>query len=448
MKKIHLISLFLMSLLITACIDIQTLVQVKRDGSGTVEERMLMSGMVGDLAAQMQKQLGDNSGPGQLYSEADLRQRAGKMGEGVRLLSVDELRDGKRKGYHAIFAFDDITKVTVNQNPAEKIPSQPGMNITPRTDKKEFVTFGFTPGPTSELTIRTTMDSPVSDQGKGSQQQSKPEGSTQNLSNPMAQEMMKQFFQDMRIALAVEVEGSILETNATYREGSRITLMELDFGKLLGDMDKFQQFTQQNPESITDAMHLMQSMEGIKAELEPNIRIRFGGSPIIREARQLPEERQPVPAVVSTAVPVTIAPPEPVHTVVSTPAPVTIAPPVPVHTVVSSPAPVTIAPPVPVLTVVSTPVPVTIAPPVPVHTVVSTPVPVTIAPPVTPAGNYYRWREIDPLDAGQHIRKLVQVGKAKGMLMEVSDESLVLKQTPSDGGKLLRYQQSAVATMR
>ncbi len=413
MKKIRLISLFLMSLLITACIDIQTLVQVKRDGSGTVEERMLMSGMVGDLAAQMQKQLGDNSGPGQLYSEADLRQRAGKMGEGVRLLSVDELRDGKRKGYHAIFAFDDITKVTVNQNPAEKIPSQPGMNITPRTDKKEFVTFGFTPGPTSELTIRTTMDSPVSDQeGKGSQQQSKPEGSTQNLSNPMAQEMMKQFFQDMRIALAVEVEGSILETNATYREGSRITLMELDFGKLLGDMDKFQQFTQQNPESITDAMHLMQSMEGIKAELEPNIRIRFGGSPIIREARQLPEERQPVPAVVSTAVPVTIAPPEPVHTVVSTPAPVTIAP------------------------------------PVPVHTVVSTPVPVTIAPPVTPAGNYYRWREIDPLDAGQHIRKLVQVGKAKGMLMEVSDESLVLKQTPSDGGKLLRYQQSAVATMR
>jgi hypothetical protein len=38
---------------------------------------------------------------------------------------------------------------------------------------------------------------------------------------------MKEIFQGMKIALSVFVDGKILETNATHREGSKITVLEL-----------------------------------------------------------------------------------------------------------------------------------------------------------------------------------------------------------------------------
>ena len=52
--------------------------------------------------------------------------------------------------------------------------------------------------------------------------------------------MMQQMFKDMKISLAVEVAGRIVETNAEYRDGSRVTLMEMDFNKVLAEPGEVQ----------------------------------------------------------------------------------------------------------------------------------------------------------------------------------------------------------------
>ena len=78
-------------------------------------------------------------------------------------------------------------------------------------------------------------------------------------------EQMKKIFQGMKIALSVTVDGKILETNAAYRDGSKITLMEVDFGKLMEMPEQLAKFSQSKPNTIEEFKALIQNMPGMKS---------------------------------------------------------------------------------------------------------------------------------------------------------------------------------------
>ncbi len=279
MKALRIVTGILLLFLLTGCFDVATVVRVRSDGSGVVEERMLMSGELVNMTKQMQAMGGEQGEQPSLYKREELEQRAASMGPGVSLVSVEPLVDGQREGYKAVYAFADINKVTINQNPSDKAPSGPGMDEDAEK-KNEPVTFSFKRGRTPELTIHFSGVKP----GQGDKQ-SKADGAQKTgapedeAAAQMAMAMMKEMFKELRITLAVEVEGQIVETNATFQEGSRVTLMELDFGKLLADTEKFEAFAKSNPETLADAKTIMQDLEGVKAELNSEVHIRFAGGP-------------------------------------------------------------------------------------------------------------------------------------------------------------------------
>lgn len=276
MKPVRFIIGILLVFGLVGCIDVDTVVYVEPDGSGVVEEKMLMSGELVGLAAQMQSE-GSGEGSSGLYEREELELRAMTMGPGVSLVSVDPISAGQRKGYKAVYSFQDINKLRLNQNPGDKAPSGPG--APEASSKEEPITFKFTPGPTPELIIRSgPIGAREFEDGPSPKAEKQSGGPTDEAGAEMAMAMMKEMFKDLRIAFSVEVKGRIVDTNATFREGSRVTLMELDFRKLLANAEKFKEFAESDPQSVADAKSLMQGIEGIKAELNPEIRIRFAGS--------------------------------------------------------------------------------------------------------------------------------------------------------------------------
>jgi len=377
MKSVRFIIGIFLVLGLVGCIDVDTVVHVRPDGSGVVEEKMLMSGELVGLAAQMQSDTADDGSSG-LYEREELEFRASTMGTGVSLVAVEPISAGQRKGYKAVYAFQDINKLRLNQNPGDRAPSGPGTQGA--DSKEEPITFKFTPGPTPELIVHSGPHGTGESGGGPSPKAKKQSGGPGNEAGAeMAMAMMKEMFKDLRISLSVEVEGRIVDTNATFREGSRVTLMELDFGKLLANSEKFKEFAESDPQSVADAKSLMQGIEGIKAELNPEIRIRFSASGD-------PKQRL-----------VSAPPPAPVR-----PQPVA-RPPRPRQ------APQLAA-----------------RPPQPRQ-----------APKATPAA--YRWRTVDRKRVSQHLRKLVQVTDAggsahKGMLRNVNNGELTLSRAAVDGG--------------
>jgi len=289
MPNIRLIFLFLATLLLSGCLDIETLVRVRPDGSGQIEERFLMGAQLSALGAMQEEQSGQG-GKSQLFDRTELEKRAHQMGPGVTLASVEPLTVGERQGYHAIFSFTDISKVRLNQNPGDHAPAGGGMQGEGPVE--ELMTFEFHPGSPAELVIHSGMKGNA--EGTSAQGGAMPAGDDANAE--MALGMMREMFKEMRIAIAVEVEGQIIDTNATHRDGSRITLTEMDFGKLLENPERFKKFAQANPQTLEESKKLLKGLEGFKIEFEPNVRVRFSEGGVI-EAKQ---GSQPSPATTAT----------------------------------------------------------------------------------------------------------------------------------------------------
>lgn len=265
---------------LAGCIDVETVVHVRPDGSGYVEERMLMRedavAMLGEMSAAMGDEGDAGSVEARLVDEAKLRERARSMGEGVALLAAEPISTEAGAGYRARFAFEDINALRIDQNPGDKAPGASAGAVPGPEPKRELVTFDFRPGPTPELVIHAPRGGGM-DEGDGAGENT-PGAEPTDPDSPegqMATQMMRKLFDGLRVALALEVEGRIVESNATHRTDSRVTLMDLDFGRLLRDAKRLESFAARQPESIAEAKDLMRAIPGMKLELEPEVRIRF-----------------------------------------------------------------------------------------------------------------------------------------------------------------------------
>lgn len=81
----------------------------------------------------------------------------------------------------------------------------------------------------------------------------------------------------LRFSLAVEVNGTIANTNATHRDGTRLTLVDMDFGKLAGGMEKLSGLGAANPGAMTmdQARALWKDVPGVKVDMNEELTVVF-----------------------------------------------------------------------------------------------------------------------------------------------------------------------------
>jgi len=111
----------LVGVLCSGCIDATTLVTVKKDGSGTIEESVYISKVVEQMLNEMTAAMGGKTASAPKTSKIDenkLKAKAAKMGEGVRFVSATEEKkaDGSM-GTREVYAFSDIRKLRLQSDP-------------------------------------------------------------------------------------------------------------------------------------------------------------------------------------------------------------------------------------------------------------------------------------------------------------------------------------------
>jgi hypothetical protein len=270
MRLMRILGVILATVCLTACLNSTTLVKVKPDGSGTVEQTTLMNmaalkGMMGGGAGQMNEPM---------MNKAELERTAKSMGEGVRLVSSEPVKgDNGFEGVKAIFAFDDINKIQVSQGPPNMSGGTGDRTRAAEPTSDDPVRFKLTrSGATSTLSINFIDKAPT---GK-SDMPNPPPGDMPDLSNPMIMNMMKAMFQGFKINVGIEVAGSIVKTNAEYVTGPHITLLELDVAELLADEAKFKALQGKfGPDaSLSEVKPYLKDFKGIKID-GPSITVEF-----------------------------------------------------------------------------------------------------------------------------------------------------------------------------
>ena len=264
---------------LSGCLQIENVVKLQPDGSGRLEEKVVMSKATVAQIEQMAAGFGDLGGEKkdgkpakgfELMDAEKLKAAAAKMGEGVTFIGAQKIDTESGSGFVATYAFTDINKLKLDQNPSDLLPTPGGKKgaAGPAGAKTEPVTFQFTKGTLAELTVKM----PIPDVKAAGKQ--KEQAAAAGMEE-MAMQMMQQMFKDMKVSMAIEVAGTIKETNAEYRDGSRVTLMEMDFNKLLANPEKFKQLAKENPKTIQESKALMKGIDGVKVEAAPEVKIKF-----------------------------------------------------------------------------------------------------------------------------------------------------------------------------
>jgi len=239
-----------------------------------------------DMTAQMGAQPGGTSEGFEILDENELRKSASKMGQGVTYVSSKKIATDDAEGYRATFAFSDINKVRLDTSPSDKTPSPSGMGAADK-DEEAVATFRFDQGPPAVLRVMLPEELTSDNLQPPELPDILPADDPQMAT--MANEM-KEMFKDMKVNIVLEVEGTIVSTNATHREGSKITLMEVDFGKLMENEEALKKVNQLEPKNADEARKLLKDIPGIKVEFNPELRVEFSPERGVLVAKRMPSE--------------------------------------------------------------------------------------------------------------------------------------------------------------
>lgn len=252
----------------TGCLQSASLVRVKPDGSGTIEQTMLVNlqalkGMLAGMGGGMQ-----SKESGGVLNEADFKRSAERMG--VRPVSLTPMKDGGYEGAKAVYAFDDITKIRVDQDP--QLSGSTSGSVASAPSSRSPIRFGLVrQGSSSVLSI--TVDEQVTSDAAAKVGAS---GATPPQLDPAMMQMVKTMFQGFKISIDLEVEGQIVKTNADYVNGSRITLLELEMAGLFEDEEKLRalQSKVRPGLSLSDIRPLLKDIKGVKMN-NPSLTVEF-----------------------------------------------------------------------------------------------------------------------------------------------------------------------------
>jgi hypothetical protein len=239
----------------TACFQVDTLVRLRADGSGTIEQRVLFTA----AALDQMKQLGSLGGNGADFdplSEDNAKAMAADLGPGVSYVSSTPLKTPEGEGRTMIYAFKDIRQVQVSQQPpgADALGGSRGFG------------FALARQPNSNVVLTIHMPPSGGLPGAGP-------GGTPPLPSPDQMTFVKQLLAGAHVAIAVEPAGRLVKTNSPYVDGNRVTLLDLDLDRLLGDDATLAKL--QAAKDSADAQAILAGVPGIKIVTGQDISIEF-----------------------------------------------------------------------------------------------------------------------------------------------------------------------------
>jgi len=260
--------ILLLAITLTGCIDVQYKMHLRTDGSGTIEEVVYMNSAMAKMLKDFMAMGNDSTQQKEfsLLDEDELRKEAKELGAGVRYVSGEELKDNGREGYRAVFEFDDVNKIRMNEDISDKTPSMGG-----EEPPEDNITFKFIKGSPATLMIYMPDDEGENEVEEEIEVESDSVG---NQDEEWTDEM-KNMMKDFRISIQIELDGDIVETNATNVDGSTITLLEMSFNKLLEDPEKFKKLKGLDDASYEETKKLLKDIPGVKFEMNEEVKVVF-----------------------------------------------------------------------------------------------------------------------------------------------------------------------------
>jgi hypothetical protein len=141
---------------------------------------------------------------------------------------------------------------------------------------KDALKFHFKRLPNGNAVLTVVLPPPKPEAPKKQAETPPPPVSAEASAEQMA--MVRQMFKGLNMGITVDVEGKVVKTNSPYVEGSKVTLMDIDFDPLLSDAEGFKSLNEKMEAAKGDdlkTMEVLKGIKGLKITTEPEISIEF-----------------------------------------------------------------------------------------------------------------------------------------------------------------------------
>ena len=112
-----------MLIILSGCIQIETTLFVKKDGSGTINERVVMSKTFVNMLKEFAQSFQDSTSTEEftLFKDDKIKDDAKNYGADVSYVSHNFISEENWEGYTAVYAFNDVSKIKLTPDPDDKV---------------------------------------------------------------------------------------------------------------------------------------------------------------------------------------------------------------------------------------------------------------------------------------------------------------------------------------
>ena len=266
MKTLKKLFLFFIAVtLLTGCFKVETTVKINKNGSGKIFQSVLMSKTFVDMISQFASSFGDSTETDEfsLFDEEEFKESAKDFGTGVNYIGSEQLSIDGWEGFKLEYEFDDLNNIHLKPGPDDNI----SVSNQKQEEQKdpEYFFFKYINGEIPEVIIsRPKIEHSIEDE----------ENVDEGIKDELNEEILK-LTKGMSIDISVEFEGEIVESNATYVEGSKITLVSVDLGKMVKNEETLELLKYNQPGNIDDLQVFVEKNPGMKLEFITPVSVKF-----------------------------------------------------------------------------------------------------------------------------------------------------------------------------
>jgi hypothetical protein len=254
----------LLAVACSACFQFTSVLTLKADGSGTIDQRLLFT----QAALAQLRQFSAPGGGGQDFdplSEQQAKSAAASMGPGVTYVSSTPINTAEGAGRDIKYAFTDIRRLRLDETP-QPPGGMPAAGQNAGSGAGGRVAFKLTRMANGHSLLTIAVPQPPGLGGNGP-------SPSPNSPSAAQLSMLKPMLAGARVSIAVQPVGRLVRTSSPYVEGQRVTLVDVNVDSLLNDDTLLQRL--QAARTPEESKAILKSVPGLKVNLDPEITIEF-----------------------------------------------------------------------------------------------------------------------------------------------------------------------------
>ena len=253
---------------ISGCLEVEQVITLKKDGSGTITEEVVMGAQIVAMLEGLPAGAGAENPFADLHNVEQYKAKAADYGKGVTYSRMEKIERNGGKGVKVTYLFEDINNVVLTPGSAMNDLNKEGEGKEAEAVKDDPLKFAYAGG-----VLTVTVPEPSEKEVESAEEEAGVLELDQD--DPAMQAMMAQMLKGMKVSTKLVTVPGIQKADATYVKDNTVTFMLMDFDEIMKNPNGFKTLQKLEGAKRAEVAEALKGVKGVEVETKKEIRIKL-----------------------------------------------------------------------------------------------------------------------------------------------------------------------------